>query len=95
MSRDGFRVRKATQEDTGAIAELWKELMDFHQERDPCFTRSVDGHERFAEFVSGRISSETSCVLVAEQQGEIVGYCLATISKFPPEMKSQRRSGKR
>jgi len=57
--------------------------MDFHQERDRCFTRAVNGQARFAEFVAGRIVSETSCVLVAEQQHDIVGYCLATVSKFP------------
>jgi ribosomal protein S18 acetylase RimI-like enzyme len=87
---DGLRIRKATQEDTRAIVELWKEMMDFHRERDRHFTRSVDGHERFAEFVSGRIVSETSCVLVAEQQCEIVGYCLATLSKFPPVFEYQK-----
>ena len=86
---DGLRIREAIQEDTRAIVELWKELMDFHKERDRHFTRSVDGHERFAEFVSGRIASETSCVLVAKQQNEIVGYCLATISKFPPVYEHQ------
>lgn len=84
MHSEGFRIRNATQEDTGAIVELWKELMDFHKERDQYFIRSADGHERFTEFVSGRIASETSCVLVAEQQDEIAGYCLATISKYPP-----------
>ena len=81
---DGLRIRKAIQEDTRAIVELWKELMDFHKERDQHFTRSADGHKRFAEFVSGRMVHETSCVLVAEQQDEIIGYCLATISKYPP-----------
>lgn len=89
MIGNGFRIRAATPEDTGTITELWKELMDFHQERDSCFTRSANGHERFAEFVSGRILSETACVLVAEQQGRIVGYCLAAVSKFPPVFEHQ------
>jgi len=89
MSDDGFRIRKATWEDTEAISELWKELMDFHKERDRRFTRSADGHKRFAEFISGRIAHETSCVLLAEQQDEIVGYCLATISKYPPVYEHQ------
>ncbi len=89
MSENDFRIRKAAQDDITAIAKLWEELLDFHKERDRHFTRSVDGHERFAEFVSGRIAHETSCVLVAEHQQEIVGYCLATISKYPPVYEHQ------
>ena len=86
---DGLRIRKATQEDTRAIVELWKELMGFHKERDRHFTRSADGHKRFAEFVSGRIAHKASSILVAEQQDEIIGYCLATISKYPPVYEHQ------
>ena len=86
---DGLRIRKANQEDTRAIVELWKELMDFHKERNRHFTRSADGHKRFAEFISGRMVHEKSCVLVAEQRDEIVGYCLATISKYPPVYEHQ------
>jgi len=89
MNDDGFWIRKATQEDTETISELWNELMDFHKKWDRHFTRSADGHKRFAEFVSGRIVHETSCVLVAEQQDEIVGYCLAMISKYPPVYEHQ------
>jgi ribosomal protein S18 acetylase RimI-like enzyme len=89
MRSEGFRIRKATQDDTGAIVELWKELMDFHKERDRRFTRSADGHKRFTEFVSGRLAHEASCVLVAEQQDEVVGYCLAAISKYPPVYEHQ------
>ena len=84
-----MRIRKATQEDTRAIVELWKELMGFHKERDRHFTRSADGHKRFAEFVSGRIAHKASSILVAEQQDAIVGYCLATISKYPPVFEYQ------
>jgi ribosomal protein S18 acetylase RimI-like enzyme len=89
MHNVDFRIRKATQDDTGAIVELWNELMDFHKKQDRRFTRSADGHKRFAEFVSGRIAHETSCVLIAEQQDEIVGYCLAAISKYPPVYEHQ------
>ena len=89
MSPESFQVRTATPADVGAIVALWQEFMDFHKERDSCFTRSADGHERFGEFVSGRIASDAACVLVAEQQGAIVGYCLATISKYPPVFAQQ------
>jgi len=77
-------IRKAVAEDVSAIVELWKELIDFHKERDRFFSRSVTGHEGFADFVTGRISSEISNVFVAEVGKDLVGYCLAFIEKYPP-----------
>lgn len=77
-------IRKAANADLDAIGRLWQEFMDFHRDRDPHFARSADGHERFKEFIAGHITSDTSCVLVADDGGEIVGYCLATLAKYPP-----------
>ncbi len=78
------RIRKASNADLSAIGTLWQEFMDFHKERDPHFARSADGHERFKEFIAGHMAAETSCVLVAEQDGNVVGYCLATLAKYAP-----------
>ena len=77
-------IRKAVAEDVPSILELWKELMDFHKELDRIFSRSATGHEAFADFITGHISSESSCVLVAEAGTDIAGYCLAIIEKYPP-----------
>ncbi len=77
-------IRKARGDDLNVIGNLWQEFMDFHKSRDSHFARSTDGHERFKEFISGHMTSNTSCVLVAERDGEPVGYCLATLAKYPP-----------
>ncbi len=77
-------IRKAVPEDTAAIVEIWKEFMDFHAQRDRHFTRSVDGPRRFADFISGRIVHNASCVVVAERADQVVGYCLAVVSRYPP-----------
>lgn len=77
-------IRKAAPDDLNAIGTLWREFMDFHRDRDPHFARTADGHERFKEFISGHMASENSCVLVAEQDENIVGYCLATLALYPP-----------
>jgi len=77
-------LRKATLQDIPEITELWKEMMDFHRERDRLFSRSATGHEGFADFITGHISSETSCVFVAAAGTEIVGYCIAFVEKYPP-----------
>ena len=77
-------IRKAVVGDLNAIGVLWQEFMDFHKERDPHFARSADGHEGFKEFISAHMISETSCVLLAEQDGKALGYCLATLARYPP-----------
>jgi ribosomal protein S18 acetylase RimI-like enzyme len=78
------QIRTAELSDVLAICELWKEFMDFHGALDQLFTRSPKGHETFGEFVSGHIESEDSCVFVAEDAGEIVGYCVSAIAHRPP-----------
>jgi GNAT superfamily N-acetyltransferase len=82
-------IRKAVAEDVSSIVELWKELMDFHKERDRIFTRSATGHESFADFIKGHISKDTSCLFVAEADEEIIGYCLVFIEKYPPVIELQ------
>ena len=77
-------IRKAVADDLNAIGSLWQEFMDFHKRRDSHFSRSTDGYERFKEFVAGHITSDTSCVLVAEHDTTVVGYCLVTLAKYTP-----------
>ena len=83
-------IRNATLDDLDVIATLWKEFMDFHKARDPHFTRSSDGHTNFADFIRKHISSEDSCVLVAESDSNVVAYCLATVANAPPVFEDTR-----
>ncbi|HVP35441.1 MAG TPA: GNAT family N-acetyltransferase [Terriglobales bacterium] len=77
-------IRKATTKDLESIGLLWQEFMDFHKERDPIFARSTEGHEHFKEFIAGHLEKDSSLVLIAEQDGAAIGYCLAMLSKYPP-----------
>ena len=80
-------IRLATRRDVPAIVALWEELMDFHQTRDPFFTRSDSGSEIFAKFVQDNIRSDTACVLVATVEGKIVGYCQGMLDRHPPALR--------
>lgn len=82
-------IRKATSNDLESIGTLWQEFMDFHRERDPAFARSADGHEHFKEFIAGHLEKESSLVLVAEQNGALVGYCFAMLAKYPPVLETR------
>jgi ribosomal protein S18 acetylase RimI-like enzyme len=89
MTRE-MTIRKATLKDVPSIVELWKELMDFHKERDKLFSRCATGDKTFADFVTGHISSAASRVFVAKAGSDIVGYCLAIVAKSPPVLKTKK-----
>lgn len=84
------KIREAAENDILAMVELWKEMMDFHKERDQIFTRTATGHEGWTEFITDHMSKEDSCVLVAECDGRIVGHCLAFITEGPPVITTKR-----
>jgi len=77
-------IRKAVVEDVSSIAELWKELMDFNKQYDEHISRSEIGYENVAEFITENISNNAFCILVAEANKNIVGYCVSDIRQCEP-----------
>ncbi len=88
--KNQINIRKAVENDVAAMVELWKEMMDFHKELDQLFTRKATGHEGWTDFITGHISNDDSCVLVAECNNQIVGQCLGFVSEYPPGITSKR-----
>ncbi|NIO00798.1 MAG: GNAT family N-acetyltransferase [Candidatus Latescibacteria bacterium] len=85
-----IKVREASAQDVDILAELWREFMDFHRGLDNFFTRSKDGHERFADFVRTNIDSSNWLILVAVDGGKPIGYCMATIMDYPPVLEIEQ-----
>jgi len=79
-------IRPATRRDIPALVALWEELMEFHRQRDPFFTRAPDGGRIFARFVEENIRNESACVLVAVVDSKIVGYCQGMLDRHPPAL---------
>jgi len=85
-------TRAARVEDIDTIVKLWKDLMDFHQKRDRHFTCSPSGPSIFAKFVADQLEKEDSLVLVAEEGGAIVAYCLAITGTHSPVFAKPRHA---
>jgi ribosomal protein S18 acetylase RimI-like enzyme len=81
-----YVIRKALTCDVPQIVELWKELMDFNKQYDEHWSRLETGHENFGDFINSHIADEAFCVLVAEADKDIVGYCLSEIQKCDPHI---------
>jgi len=77
-------VRSAKRSDIDGILEVWKEHMDFHGDIYPIFARAEDGHVWCAEFLSTHWKDPDWALFVADEEGRIAGYCLATILEYPP-----------
>jgi ribosomal protein S18 acetylase RimI-like enzyme len=83
MAQTTTVIRSATLRDIPDIVRLWEELMDFHRERDPFFTRARNGSDLFRRFVEENVGNDAACVLVAVAEDGIVGYCQAMIDHHP------------
>ncbi len=77
-------------DDIPMVVELWKEMMDFHCERDSFFARAAEGHEEFARFARENLGQPDRLLMVAEGDDAIVGFCAAAIMVYPPVFEIKR-----
>lgn len=88
-------VRRARRDEAGDIAELWSELVAYHNELDSALPRpTIDGPDRYAYLIMDRIGRDDSAVLVAiDDGGVVVGYALGIVIDTVPETFLSRRAG--
>ncbi len=85
-------VRRATLDDVKAIVALWRELMAVHYQVAPLvWTLSDDAEERYREHLGNMMQDPDRCLLVAEQEGTVVGYFVAQRGTRPPVLVPARR----
>ncbi|MBU7023845.1 MAG: GNAT family N-acetyltransferase [Theionarchaea archaeon] len=73
------------------IVEIWKELMDFHERINPVFGRGENGHTYYQDHLRKMMDSDKAQLLVAVDQGKVVGYSLALILEIPPILTYSKR----
>ncbi len=79
-----INIRKMTEKDLDAVVDVWKEMMIFHAQRDEFFNAAENAAENFAEYMKSNIADEKCLALVAEDEKQVVGYCLAKLLQYPP-----------
>lgn len=82
-----MKIREAIRSDIENITKIWKEMMDFHIERDGSFNIANNAPKEFAKFIKENLSSRDWSVFVSEHNEEVIGYVLAKIEKRPPVFK--------
>lgn len=75
-------IRKAIKNDVDAILLLMKELVDFHSKIDSYY-KSFTAYRGLRSYLYKSLRDENKLVLVAEKDGEIIGYFLGEIENAP------------
>jgi len=76
-------IREANQEDYEGLCEVFAEVDALHREALPHVFRQPDEPARTKEFISGIVADEDAALLVAENDGEIVGLVQILIREAP------------
>jgi ribosomal protein S18 acetylase RimI-like enzyme len=76
-------IREAVKEDVPKILPVWREMMEFHAQRDRHYTCSDGAEQALAEFVRDNIAKEEASVFVAENEHGLVGYCQCMLQQYP------------
>ena len=76
-------IREARPSDRVGVGELFKEMFDFHGQRDPHFTRKESAHQIFSHWFVEQIEEKDASALVAEVDGKVVGYALGILRQHP------------
>lgn len=77
-------IREAVSEDIISVCGLWTMLVDEHQAMEARFVIAEDARERWLNDYPHWIEDELHCILVAESEGEIVGFIHAQCWEEPP-----------
>ena len=89
-----MNIRLATEDDVPAIGQMWEKLAQFHNMLDSALPPAARGGGKvYARRLVSRLSDTQTRVIVAEDDGELVGYALAVIIDVIPDMFVQENSG--
>ena len=76
--------RRAIRKDVGGILPLWNQMMDYHAALDERFRPAPGGEEHWADVLRSWLRDDDCCVLVADDEGQPVGYIIGMMRENPP-----------
>jgi len=90
MSTDEVVIRGAEHGDLDAVAALWEELTSLHHALDNRFwIRADDGREKYRDWVAEGLDQDDRVLVVAEAQGQVVGFIHGMLKDTPPPLASK------
>ena len=87
-------IRRAAEGDAERIGEMWAEMVTYHKQFDPLTFRAADnGAKLYASSIRDRLHDPQARILVAETDGQLVGYVSGMIADITTEMFEPLRCG--
>ncbi len=93
-----LQIRKATLDDIPKVITLWKEYTELHDEKviskspgvAPLIERKEGASEILEKFIAKNLQEENGLVLIAEIDGEVVGYSFFYYTENKPVYKIEK-----
>ena len=83
-------IRKIRKSDLPQVMGIFQEFVQYHENWDAIFEKVEAAAEMWGDYVFTTHSQDEKCTaLVAELEGQIVGYCLGFITEKPPIYRSK------
>ncbi len=76
-------IRKATNKDLSKLMELIKDVVDYHYKIDKYY-KPFSKYKGLDKYAEGQLKDKNVKMLVAENNGEIIGRIVGIIIKAPP-----------
>ena len=80
----GFVVRPGKRSDAGEAARLWVRSAEEHTLHDAVYTTAPDAEKVMRRFLADLSSSSLSCLYVADEGGEILGFLSGEVREGSP-----------
>lgn len=88
-----MRIRKASQKDIEPIVKLNSQLADYHTQFDAFYKTGRASAKDFKKHLKEIINRRNSRVIVAEDQGKIIGFFMGCINNSKPYAKPKKVGG--
>jgi GNAT superfamily N-acetyltransferase len=87
-------IRIAGEDDVPVIGQMWEKLAQYHNMLDEALPPAARGGGKvYARRLISRLNDRQTLVLVAEDDGRLIGYALAVVVDVIPDMFIQENSG--
>lgn len=82
---DKVNIRELRQGDLPEVKAIFREFVQYHERWDSIFEKVDSAEEVWGNYVQESQQHDENCrVLVAEFEGNVVGYCLGRVVEKPP-----------
>jgi len=79
-----IRIREARKEDLGAVVCLWEKLATQHGKLSSELQLAPDSRRKWARYLAKRFSEKSTKLIVAEENGDVVGFMLCLLTPNTP-----------